>query len=186
MPTWSPMNSIPGYFLRHSPSTCASNNNVSASLSAEHQPWDRLMQHKPCGFSRYASAHSACKQNVIWVDNCWETVKRERAQPTWTTPPHTSYIPPQDGMQPLCQPKMHDLYVGSWLEIQAAANLVSPAYVNPNHRSFQSESSNSRLKHIWEKRRNEDISNITYPDDWSGKWCQLAKLILKAGEAYKM
>ena len=72
--TWSPINSISGYFFRHSPSTWSRGNYKSVPICL---PWDRLMQHKPCGSSRDASAHSAYKQDE--KQSCEE--ERNRPEP---------------------------------------------------------------------------------------------------------
>merc|ERR1719397_1714136 len=100
------------------------------------------MQHKPCGSSRDASAQSAYKQNEK------QSCEEERNQP---------------------EPLLHILHVLLHrMECCLCANLISPAYVNPNHRSFQSKPSNSGLKHIcemglWSQHVEEELTDP--PDD---------------------
>ena len=147
MLTWSPINSISGYFFRHSPSTWSRGNNISVSI---YLPWDRLMQHKPCGSSRDASAHSACKQNEK------QSCEEERNQPEPLL--HILHVLLHRMECCLCANLVFIILrlvlVINWGSCRIPANLVCSAYVNPDHRSFNSETSNSRLKHIWEKRMN--------------------------------
>ena len=63
----------------------------------------------------YASARSACisRMSKGWTWYAEEKQSKGKDWPTWTTPPHTSCTPPQDGMLPLCQPDFLDIKVGS-------------------------------------------------------------------------